>query len=65
MVSRTEILLATILITIIMNMFAFPYSHMVPVIGKDIYLISPLLVGLLLSFEGLGATIGSIYIALQ
>ena len=48
-----------------MNMFAFPYSHMVPVIGKDIYLISPLLVGLLLSFEGLGATIGSIYIALN
>jgi len=65
MVCRTEILLATILITIIMNMFAFPYNHMVPVIGKDVYLISPLLVGLLLSFEGLGATIGSIYIALN
>ena len=63
-ISKSELLFGTILITIIMNMFAFPYAQMVPVIGKDVLFIGPLFIGLLLSLEGFGATLGSIFIAL-
>lgn len=62
-ISKSELLFGTILITIIMNMFAFPYAQMVPVIGKDVLFIGPIFIGLLLSLEGFGATLGSIFIA--
>ena len=62
-ISKSELLFGTILITIIMNMFAFPYAQMVPVIGKDVLFIGPIFIGLLLSLEGFGATLGSILIA--
>ena len=61
---RTDrIVVVTLIITIIMNMFAFPYQHMIPVIGSETLMVGPLLVGLLLATEGFGATIGSLVIA--
>ncbi len=57
------VLLVTIIITIIMNLFAFPYQLMVPVIGEEKLMIDPVLVGALISVEGLGATIGALTIA--
>ncbi len=57
------VLFTTIIITIIMNLFAFPYQQMVPVLGAEKLMIDPVLVGLLLSAEGLGATMGALTIA--
>ena len=57
------VLLVTIIITIIMNLFAFPYQHMIPVLGEEKLMIDPIFVGLLLSVEGLGATLGALTIA--
>jgi MFS family permease len=48
-----------------MNIFGFPYQHMVPVIGAESLMIGPLLIGILLATEGLGATIGSLVIAVK
>ncbi len=58
-----SVLLVTIIITITMNLFAFPYQQMVPVLGAEKLMVDPVLVGLLLSAEGLGATIGALTIA--
>ena len=62
-VRADTILQATLIITILMNLFAFPYQHMIPVIGAETLAANPTLVGLLLSAEGLGATLGSLTIA--
>ena len=48
-----------------MNIFGFPYQHMVPVIGAETLKVGPLLIGILLATEGLGATTGSLVIALK
>ncbi len=58
-----SILLVTIIITITMNLFAFPYQQMIPVLGVEKLMVDPVLVGLLLSAEGLGATLGALTIA--
>ncbi len=61
---RTDaILLVTIIVTIVMNVFAFPYQLMIPVIGTDKLLVDPVLVGLLFSVEGVGATLGALTVA--
>ncbi len=57
------VLLVTLIVTVIMNMFAFPYQVMVPVIGAEKLQVAPVFVGMLLSVEGLGATLGSLSIA--
>ena len=54
------IVMGTLAVTVVMNGFAFPYSSMVPVIGKDVLGASPVEVGLLSSAEGIGALIGSL-----
>jgi DHA3 family macrolide efflux protein-like MFS transporter len=62
-VRADRIIIVTIIITIVMNIFGFPYQHMVPVIGAETLKIGPWLIGALLASEGLGATIGSLTIA--
>ncbi len=57
------VLLVTIIVTITMNLFAFPYQQMIPVLGAEKLMVNPVLVGLLLSVEGLGATLGALTIA--
>jgi hypothetical protein len=52
-------ILAVVLVSIIMNMFAFSYSALIAPIGLDVYRVSPILVGALAAAEPLGAiTIG-------
>lgn len=63
LVRADTILQATLIITILMNLFAFPYQHMIPVIGAETLAANPTMVGLLLSAEGLGATFGALTIA--
>ena len=47
--------LAVVLVSIIMNMFAFSYSALIAPIGLDVYRVSPILVGALAAAEPLGA----------
>jgi MFS family permease len=48
-------ILAVILVSIVMNMFAFSYSALIAPIGLDVYRVSPILVGALAAAEPLGA----------
>ena len=56
-------LLGVVLITVFMNLLLFPYQQLIPVVAADVLYVGPTLMGLLLSFEGLGALTGSIGIA--
>jgi MFS family permease len=48
-------ILAVVLVSIIMNMFAFSYSALIAPIGLDVYRVSPILVGALAAAEPIGA----------
>ena len=50
-------------ITIVFNVFGFPFTSMIPVIGSGRLGLDPAMVGLLGSTEGLGAFIGAIIVA--
>ena len=55
-VARTSpAILAVLLVSVIMNMFAFSYSALMAPIGLDVYRVSPVLVGALAAAEPLGA----------
>ena len=55
-VARTNrAILAVVLVSIIMNMFAFSYSALIAPIGLDVYGVPPILVGALAAAEPLGA----------
>jgi MFS family permease len=58
-----QLLIGGLLVSLLMNLFGFPYTSMVPVIGKETLGAAPLGVGLLQSAEGLGALIGAALIA--
>ena len=61
---RTDrIILATVIITVLMNLMLFPYMQMVPVIARDTLGVGPGLMGILMGADGLGAIIGSVSIA--
>jgi MFS family permease len=64
-VRADRIIVITLIITITMNVFGFPYQHMIPVIGAETLKVGPLLIGLLLATEGLGATTAALIIALK
>ncbi len=56
---RSRAVLGVLSVTIILNMFGFPYTAMIPVIGKDVMDLGPSLVGALSSVEAAGALVGS------
>ncbi len=58
-----RVILATIIITVFMNLLLFPYMQMVPVISTQTLGVGPGLMGLLMGADGLGAIMGSITIA--
>ena len=53
-------LTATMLVTVIYNVFAWPFTSMIPVIGRDRLQLGPEGVGLLTSLEGVGAFAGAL-----
>ncbi len=53
---------ATLSITLVFNVFAFPASSMIPVLGEQRFALSALLVGVLQAAEGAGAFLGSLLI---
>ena len=62
-VRGNRVILATIIITVLMNLLLFPYMQMVPVISRDTLGVGPGLTGLLMGADGLGAIVGSMTIA--
>ena len=62
-VRGNRVILATIIITVFMNLLLFPYMQMVPVISTQTLGVGPGLMGLLMGADGLGAIMGSITIA--
>ena len=49
-------------VTIIFNLWAFPYTVMIPVVGREVLGLGPVPVGLIMSAEGFGALIGALYL---
>ena len=60
-----RVVVGILTVTILVNIWGFPYVAMVPVIGKDELGLSPVLIGVLASAEGLGALITALTIATQ
>ena len=63
-VARDRRLSAIVLVTIIYNVFAWPFTSMIPVIGRDQLLLGPQGVGLLTSVDGVGAFVGALVLAM-
>jgi MFS family permease len=57
-------LTAIMSVTIIYNVFAWPFTSMIPVIGRDRLFLGPEGVGLLTSVDGVGAFAGALVLAL-
>lgn len=50
-------------VTIVFNVFGFPFTAMIPILGRDQLGLTPSLVGFLSSLEGAGAFIGGLTLA--
>lgn len=57
-------LVGTLTVTIIFNVFGWPFTSMIPVIGRDQLLLGPEGIGVMGSLEGIGAFIGAVAVAL-
>ena len=57
-------LTGVLLVTVIYNIFAWPFTSMIPVIGRDRLHLGPEGVGLLTTMEGIGAFAGALMLAL-
>ena len=58
-----DVLLTTVIITVLMNFLLFPFVSMVPVMARDVLGVGPLLMGILMAAQGLGALAGSVLLA--
>jgi MFS family permease len=63
MVFADRRLAATMAVTIIYNVFAWPFTSMIPVIGRDQLQLGPEGIGLLTSVDGAGAFVGALILA--
>lgn len=63
-VRGSRMIMASLMITMIVNLWGFAYITMVPVIGELQLDLSTFMIGVLASTEGLGALIGSILVGL-
>src|SRR5215813_4591421 len=57
-------LIGVLVVTVIYNIFAWPFTGMIPVIGRDRLNLGPEGVGLLASMDGIGAFVGALMVAL-
>jgi MFS family permease len=62
-IRQNHTILATICITVVMNLLLFPYMPLVPVIARDVLHVDALLMGALQAAEGCGALVGALVIA--
>jgi MFS family permease len=64
LVRREPRLIGILLVTVIYNVFGWPFTAMIPVIGKDNLDLGAGAIGVLASMDGIGAFIGVVAIAL-
>ena len=57
-------LIGVLVVTVIYNLFAWPFTSMIPVIGRDRLHLGPEGVGLLATMDGIGAFVGAMLLAL-
>ena len=57
-------LFGTLVVTVIYNVFGWPFTSMVPVIGQDRLGLGPSGIGILASMDGIGAFIGALLLAM-
>ena len=62
-VAGRHTLLATVAIAFVINITVTPYVNMTPVIARDVLMVTPELMGILLSGHGMGALVGSLLVA--
>ena len=53
-------LIGVLVVTVIYNIFAWPFTSMIPVIGRDRLHLGPEGVGLLATMDGIGAFMGAL-----
>jgi len=63
-VAADKRLAAIMVVTIIYNVFAWPFTSMIPVIGRDRLYLGPEGVGLLATMDGIGAFVGAFLVVL-
>ncbi|BDG74526.1 MFS transporter [Roseomonas fluvialis] len=63
-VRREPRLVGALMVTLLFNLFGWPCTSMIPVIGKDQLALGPQGVGLLAGMDGVGAFLGAVTIAL-
>src|SRR5262249_2768948 len=61
---RDRRLVAILTVTVIYNVFGWPFTSMIPVIGQDNWHLGATGIGILASMDGIGAFVGAIAIAL-
>jgi MFS family permease len=59
-IGAQPVLIATLLVTVIFNLFGFPMLSLVPVLGREELNLSASVIGVLASMEGAGALIGGL-----
>ena len=64
LVRQDRRLIGTLVITVIYNVFGWPFTSMVPVIAQDRLHLAPEWIGIMASMDGVGAFIGATVIAL-
>jgi MFS family permease len=57
-------LIGTLVVTVIYNVFAWPFTSMIPVIARDRLGLGPEGVGILASMDGIGAFAGAVFLAM-
>ncbi len=56
-------LAGTLLVTVIFNIFGWPFTSLIPVVGEDRLQLGPEAVGVLASMDGVGAFLGALAVA--
>lgn len=62
-VRSDQAILGVIAITVIMNLFLYPYLQIMPVIARDVLHVGPGHMGAMQAMDGLGALVGAVLIA--
>ena len=64
LVRRDRRLIGTLTVTVIYNVFGWPFTSMIPVIGQDHLQLGPEGIGILASMDGIGAFAGAVLMAM-
>ncbi len=58
-IRRSQVMIGTLGVTLILNVFGFSYMSQQPIVAKQVLMVSDVLIGVLQSVEGAGAFIGA------